>query len=97
MNECINCQNETICTGNKRKGSHANCFVPKNYPSYLDSPKPTRKQTNYDRIKNMSVEEMANFIADIYADNEHAEIRVNGEWLTAEDMEQWLKSEVSDE
>lgn len=52
--------------------------------------------TNFERIKAMSIEEMANFIADIYADNEHAEIRVNGEWLTAEDMEQWLESEVEE-
>lgn len=50
--------------GNKRKGSHANCFVPKNYPSYLDSPKPTRKQTNYERIKAMSIDEMAEWIAE---------------------------------
>lgn len=37
----------------------------KNYPSYLDNPKPTRKQTNYERIKAMSIEEMAKFICGI--------------------------------
>ena len=52
--------------------------------------------TNYERIKSMSIEEMANFIADIYADNEHAEIRINGEWLATEDIEQWLESEVEE-
>jgi hypothetical protein len=39
----------------------------KNYPSYLDSPKPARKQTNYDRIKSMTVEEMAEFFDYIVA------------------------------
>ena len=49
--------------GNKRKGSHANCFEPKNYPSYLDNPKPKiqqestlneiRKNYGYQPINNM--------------------------------------------
>lgn len=55
-----------------------------------------KPKTNYDRIKSMSIDEMANFIADIYADNEHAEIRINGEWLDSEDIEQWLESEVEE-
>ena len=56
-----------------------------------------KKQTNYDRIRNMSVEELADFIADIYADNDHAEIRIDGEWLATEDIEKWLESEVDTE
>ena len=50
--------------------------------------------TNYERIKNMSVEEMANFICDIYASDEHNEIRVNGKWVLPEDVKEWLESEV---
>lgn len=81
MSKCIDCKKQKNCA--ERRGSHKYCFEPK-------------KQTNYDRIKAMSVEEMANFIADIYADNEHAEIRINGEWLATEDIEQWLESEVEE-
>lgn len=29
MNKCIDCQNENLCKGNLRKGSHAHCFHPK--------------------------------------------------------------------
>lgn len=68
----------------------------KNYPSYLDNPKPTRKQTNYDRIRSMSVEEMADFIADIYADNKHTEIRINGKWIFPDDIAEWLESEIEE-
>ena len=55
------------------------------------------KQTNYDRIRNMNAEELADFIADIYADNEHSEIRISGEWMAYEDIEKWLESEVEGE
>lgn len=53
--------------------------------------------TNFDRIKAMSVDELADFICDIYASNEHREIRVNGKWMHPEDVEEWLKREVEDE
>jgi hypothetical protein len=46
--------------------------------------------TNFDKIKAMSVEELADFICDIYASNEHKEIRVDGEWMLPEDVEGWL-------
>lgn len=46
--------------------------------------------TNYEHITSMSVEELANFICDIYASNEHKEIRVNGIWMFPEDVEEWL-------
>ena len=46
--------------------------------------------TNFDRIKAMSVEKLADFICDIYASNEHHEIRVNGKWMLPEDVEEWL-------
>ena len=53
-------------------------------------------KNQYDRIRNMSIDEMADFICDIYADNVHREIRVNGEWLATKDMEKWLESEVTE-
>ena len=45
---------------------------------------------NIERIRGMSVEELADFICDIYASNEHKEIRVNGVWMFPEDVEEWL-------
>ena len=37
----------------------------KNYPPYLDYPKPKKVQTNADRIRSMSDEELAEFIKKI--------------------------------
>ena len=34
----------------------------KNYPPYLDQPKPCKAKTNADRIREMSDEELANFL-----------------------------------
>ena len=53
--------------------------------------------TNFERIRSMSVEELANFICDIYASNEHREIRVDGKWMFPEDVEEWLEREVTNE
>ena len=53
-----------------------------------------KPMTNFDRIKSMSVEKLADFICDIYASNEHREIRVNGKWMHPEDIEEWLEQEV---
>ena len=53
--------------------------------------------TNFEKIKQMSVEEFADFICDIYASNEHREIRVNGKWMFPEDVEEWLESEAENE
>lgn len=53
----------------------------------LDYYKP---MTNFERIKAMSVEKLADFICDIYASNEHREIRVDGKWMHPEDVEEWL-------
>ena len=60
------------------------------------------KQTNYDRIKAMSVEEMAEFICSIYDDNgETYTADKNIEWDTIPDydeykIKEWLESEVSE-
>lgn len=64
--ECVNC-------GEK----HYN-FVAKNYPSYLDCPKKTKSNTNYNKIKNMSIENMAEFISN-NATNNFCDLICNGE------------------
>lgn len=45
----------------------------KNYPSYLDYPKPCKAKTNADRIREMSDEELANLLTDFSN---------NGGWVT---------------
>ena len=50
--ECVNC-------GEK----HYN-FVSKYFPSYLDYHKETKPTTNYDKIKNMSIDEISEIIHD---------------------------------
>lgn len=49
-----------------------------------------KPMTNFERIKAMSVEKLADFICDIYASNEHGELRVDGKWMLPEDVEEWL-------
>lgn len=39
----------------------------KDYPPYLDYPKPSKSQTNADRIRSMSDEELADFLEGINA------------------------------
>ena len=56
-----------------------------------------QQMTNFERIKAMSVEMLADFICDIYASNEHREIRVNGKWMHPEDVEEWLERKVEGE
>ena len=56
-----------------------------------------KPMTNFERIKAMSIEELADFICDIYASNEHYTIRVDGKWMLPEDVEEWLEREVEDE
>ena len=49
----------------------------KNYPPYLDYPKPHKARTNADRIRSMSDEELAEFLIDL-ADDRNLRIR---EWI----------------
>lgn len=67
----------------------------KDYPPYLDYPKPRRKQTNGDRIRSMTDEELAVTIMCPYGfcvlDDEKAE-----EYGCARCTEDWLKQEVSE-
>ena len=50
--------------------------------------------TNYDRIKSMSVEEMAEFLNNI---STSLAIKVNGEYIVREkeSVKQWLNSEIT--
>lgn len=50
-----------------------------------------KRGTNFGRIKSMSVDQLADFICDIYSSNEHREIRVDGKWMHPEDVEEWLE------
>ena len=52
--------------------------------------------TNYDAITSMSVTALADFICDIYASDEHHEIRVNGKWMLPENVEEWLERDAND-
>ena len=54
--------------------------------------------TNYERVKNMSVEEMANFILTISDDEEIFCKIINGKFIYGSVCEvmQWLESEVTD-
>ena len=99
MNKCIDCINETICKGNRRKGSHAHCFQPKvkDYPPYLDNPKPTRKQTNFERIRNMSIEEFVEFINKNYKCRKCAYYNKCCDSNCESGIKLWLESEASDE
>lgn len=94
MNKCTDCINETTCKGNRRKGSHTNCFQPKvkDFPSYLDNPKTIRKQTNFERIKSMSVKEMAEFISH-FSDGYHTPSQNK---KRRKEMKKWLKMEVEE-
>ena len=54
-----------------------------------------KPMTNFERIRKMSVEKLADFICDIYSSNEHREIRVDGKWMFPEDVEEWLGKNYS--
>lgn len=56
--------------------------------------------TNYERIKNMSVEEMADFLCGVYDDEEDAAKFICGIVIPCyneDDIKQWLESEVETE
>ena len=54
------------------------------------------KQTNYDRIRNMSVEQVAKFI---HGTTSSIAVKLNGEYVSneIEYIKQWLESEVEGE
>lgn len=54
--------------------------------------------TNFERIKAMTVEEMAGFIGSIKSEGEFEEmLLINDKWVFVSDLKQWLESGVSDD
>lgn len=79
MNEiCKLCVNEYPNVESINCGEKHYNFVAKNYPSYLDCSKETKLNTNYNKIKNMSIENMAEFISN-NATNNFCDLICNGE------------------
>ena len=72
----------------------------KDYPPYLDYPKQRKTQTNADRIRAMSDEELAEFLCRVYDDDYTLGKLING-WLIpsydAGRIKKWLKQPVEDE
>ena len=60
----------------------------KDYPPYLDYPKPRKPITNADRIRAMSDEELAEWIEEISPHTEWTFYLQGGTWLD------WLKQEA---
>lgn len=65
----------------------------KDYPPYLDAPKKPVYRTNYDRIRNMSIEEMAEFLE---STNNLMAIKLGGEYIVRDKkyIKIYLESEV---
>lgn len=59
--------------------------------SMIDGHIDNEKMTNYDRIRNMSVLELANFLSEIQWEAMHGKSKYPHEW------ERWLESEVTEE
>ena len=60
--------------------------------------KEVKTMTNYERIKQMSVEEMVRFLESIRNDFYGRIIKINGYdiWDSFNNIEEWLESEVED-
>ena len=89
MNKCSECKNGTLCKGNSRKGSHANCFQPK-------------PMTNYERIKSMTIDEMAKFLRRVHSAYSDCMIELEKcKHLDIDDdcvicFKEWLETEVKE-
>ena len=59
----------------------------KNYPPYLDYPKPYKPQTNADRIRSMSDDELNDLFHEIY--NTGAEDASSYEWGQRKNSFEW--------
>lgn len=77
----------------------------KDYPPYLDYPKPKKKQTNADKIRAMTDEELATLFTKVMAGNSGARldgiwqekgIEENQRYFTRLNWLDWLKQEVSE-
>ena len=66
----------------------------KDYPPYLDYPKPRKVQTNADRIRSMTDEELALWICGVYDIEEENGKFINGIIIPGyapHDIEEWLQ------
>lgn len=77
----------------------------KDYPPYLDYPKPRKNQTNADCIRAMTDEELATLFTKVMAGNSWAQLdsiwqekgmEENQRYFTRLNWLVWLKKEVSD-
>lgn len=75
--------------------AYVDCIGSDKYCSQCGASLEKTSITNFEKIKAMTVDELADFICDIYAINEYGEIRLDGKWMLPEDVEEWLESEVS--
>lgn len=70
----------------------------KDYPLYLDYPKPRKKVTNADKIRSMTDEELADFLDECegkgYQDSSITPINEDGYYM---DMLGWLKQPAKEE
>lgn len=69
----------------------------KNYPPYLDYPKPYKTQTNADRIRAMSDEDLAEWLTE-FANEAFAAgaIRFGDALMTEHDRLTWLKQSAEE-
>lgn len=74
-------------------------FESKDYPPYLDYPKERKPQNNFERLKSMSMEEMAEFIMSVepaacpFRDDHGDDCRFT---RCTDCWAEWLKQEVED-
>ena len=72
----------------------------KDYPPYLDYPKPHKAQTNADRIRAMSDEELALWICGVYDIEEENGKFSNGiisPGYAPHDIEEWLQQPAEED
>ena len=72
----------------------------KDFPPYLDYPKPRKTQTNADRIRAMSDEELAEFLCSVYDDDDKLEKYIEGYVIPCWDedrIKEWLQQPVEDD
>ena len=69
----------------------------KDYPTYLDYPKPRKKQTNADRIRVMTDEELSFFLSCIIHEWFAGTAEICGKWnVSIDNWLDWLKQEVEE-
>lgn len=96
--------NCTTCAVNNCYTTNGTITLVKDYPPYLDHPKERKKQTNADKIRQMSDEALADFIGgiftierDMWGDYDPRTVVTQEPRVEArnkEDMLDWLKQEV---